>query len=240
MLTGLGVANITLGFIGGFAGDEMECRLASEGVHSDFVRISGETRTNIILHETNTGRQTPSHHQRTKVTPYELGSLLKKMDELKDASIIAMGGSLPTGVPPETYRRTILMFKSKGVSTLLDADGDALRTGIEGGPDYIKPNLHELSQLVGRELSGIDDITEAAEWVRSKGVGTVLVSMGADGILLVGENKRYWAVPPKIEAVNTVGVGDSSVAGFVYGLATGLDLRRIVSGSLPPQEPLRR
>ena len=159
------------------------------------------------------------------MTPYELGSLLKKMDELKDASIIAMGGSLPTGVPPETYRRTILMFKSKGVSTLLDADGDALRTGIEGGPDYIKPNLHELSQLVGRELSGIDDITEAAEWVRSKGVGTVLVSMGADGvILLVGENKRYRAVPPKIEAVNTVGVGDSSVAGFVYGLATGLDL----------------
>jgi 6-phosphofructokinase 2 len=75
---------------------------------------------------------------------------------------------------------------------------------------------------VGRELFGLDDIIEAAEGVRSQGVDTVLVSMGGDGIVLVGEDRRYLATPPKVDVVNTVGVGDSAVAGFVYGLAAGL------------------
>jgi 6-phosphofructokinase 2 len=127
-------------------------------------------------------------------------------------------------VPPEVYRRIIAMSKEKVAVTVLDADGEAPRVGIRGGPDYIKPNVHELGRLVGRELTRLEDIIESAEAVRRQGVGAVLASWGAHGIVLVGEGVRYLAVPPRVQAVNRVGVGDSSVAGFIYGLATGLDL----------------
>ncbi len=226
VLTNLGIPNIAMGFIGGFAGDELEYRLTNEGVHTAFLRISGETRTNIIVHESSTGRQILLTASGPEVTPHELGSLLKRMQRLENPTIVVIGGSLPPGVHPEVYRKIISMLKQRGVTTLLDADGDALRIGIEGGPDYIKPNIHELSELVGRDLAGIEDIQRAAEEVRGHGVGTVLTSMGPQGIVMVGEGEPSWAIPPKIKAVNTVGVGDSAVAGFIYGLASGLDLRR--------------
>jgi 6-phosphofructokinase 2 len=222
VLTNMGIPNIALGFIGGFVGDELECRLIGEGVRSDFNRISGETRTNIIVHERDTGRHMLLTATGPEISPYEIGALFSKLEGLKDLSLIAIGGSLPPGVHPEAYHRIIRAVKKRDTITLLDADGDALKVGIQGGPTYIKPNRHELSQLVGRELTGLAEILDAAEEVRSQGVDTVLVSMGADGIVLVGEGRRYLATPPKVDVVNTIGLGDSAVAGFVYGLATGL------------------
>ena len=229
VLTNLGAPNTALGFIGGFVGDELECRLTSEGVRSDFIHISGETRTNIIVHEEETGRHVLLTASGPEIAPYEIGALFRKIDGLKDISILAIGGSLPPVVHPETYRRIIAGVRARVAITLLDADGDALRVGIQGGPDYIKPNRRELSQLVGRELNELADVVEAAEWVRSQGVGAVLVSMGADGIVLVKDDGIYLAIPPKVEVVNTVGVGDSAVAGFLYGLATGLDLKECLT-----------
>ena len=222
VLTNLGMPNKALGFTGGFAGDELECRLINEGVHCEFIRISGETRTNIIVNDDNTGKQILLTTSGPEVSPYELGALLKKVDGLEDASFLSMGGSLPQGVHPETYRRIIESMKKKDVTTLLDADGEALKIGIEGRPDYIKPNRRELGELVGRELKGIEDTMKAAEEARDMGVDTVLVSMAADGIMLVSEDERHWAIPPKVDAVNSVGVGDSAVAGFIYGLTNGL------------------
>lgn len=222
VLTNMGVPNKALGFTGGFAGDELECRLINEGVRCEFIRISGETRTNIIVNDNDSGKQMLLSTSGPEVSPYELGALLKKIDGINDASLVALGGSLPVGVHPETYRRIIWSMKEKGVTTLLDADGEALKVGIEASPDYIKPNRRELGGLVGRELKGIEDTLEAAEEARSLGAATVLTSMGPDGIMLVGEGKRYWARPPKVEAVNSVGVGDSSVAGFIYGLVNGM------------------
>lgn len=223
VLTNLGLPNRALGFVGGFAGDELECRLISEGVDGDFIRISGETRTNIVIHESVPGRQILLTTSGPEISPYELGKLLAQIENLKDPSLIAIGGSLPPGVHPEIYRRLIATAKKKGARTVLDADGEALKVGIQGKPDYIKPNIHELGRLVGRELTGVEDIVEGAESVRRQGVGTVLASWGANGMVMVGEQVRYLAVPPKVKAVNTVGVGDSTVAGFIYGLATGLD-----------------
>lgn len=223
VLTNLGVPNKALGFCGGFAGEELECRLINEGVFCEFIRISGETRTNIIVNENDGERQLLLSTSGPEVSPYELGELLKKIDGIEDASLLALGGSLPAGVNPQTYRRIIQKMKEKGTVTLLDADGDALKVGIEASPDYIKPNKRELGGLVGRELQDIEDVLNAAEEARELGASTVLVSMGADGIMLVGEGKRYWAVPPKVKAVNSVGVGDSAVAGFIYGLAKGLE-----------------
>ncbi len=226
VLTNLGVPNTALGFIGGYAGDELESRLTNEGVRSSLDRIGGETRTNIIVHERSTGRQLVLTASGPTITHHELSTLLRRLDRLDDPKFLAIGGSLPPGVHPQAYCQMISMFRERGVPTLLDADGDALKAGIEGSPDFIKPNLHELSELMGRALTGTSAIVEAAEEVRERGVSTVLTSLGAQGMLLVGDGVRYRAIPPQVDAVNLVGVGDSAVAGFIYGLTTGQDLGR--------------
>lgn len=222
VLTNLGVPNVAMGFSGGYTGHELEHHLACEGVVSDMVYVSGETRTNIIIHEVSTGRQILLTASGPQVTPEEMEALLEKIDGLGDASLVVIGGSLPPGAGVDIYRTIIGRLRKRGIMTFLDADGEALRKGIEAGPEYIKPNRHELGGLVGRELHGVEEVIEAAMSVRSAGVGTVLASMDADGMVLVGEGPVIWASPPKVEVVNTVGVGDSSVAGFVYGLVTGL------------------
>lgn len=226
VLTNLGVPNVALGFVGGFVGEELECRLEYEGVQTDMVRVFGETRTNIIVNETaGEGRHLLLTAKGPKIDPYELGSLFRKIEGLSEATMMAIGGSLPRGVHPDAYRRIITVMRRKGAITLLDADGENLRTGVKACPEYIKPNRREMSELVGRPLNDLYEVIRAAEQVRSMGVGTVLVSLGADGMIAVAEGKRYHAIPPKVEKVNNVGLGDSAVAGFIYGLANRLDLK---------------
>lgn len=226
VLTSLGVPNVALGFVGGFVGEELEFRLGYEGIQTDMVRVAGETRTNIIVNETaGEGRHLLLTAKGPRIDPYELGSLFRKIENLSDPTMMAIGGSLPRGVNPDTYRRIITIMRRKGAATLLDADGENLRCGIRACPDYIKPNRHEISELVGRKLNSLEDFIQAAEEVRSQGVGTVLVSMGADGMMAVADGKRYLAIPPKVETVNNVGLGDSAVAGFIYGLANRFDLK---------------
>jgi 6-phosphofructokinase 2 len=226
VLTSLGVPNVALGFVGGFVGEELEFRLGYEGIQTDMVRVAGETRTNIIVNETaGEGRHLLLTAKGPRIDPYELGSLFRKIENLSDPTMMAIGGSLPRGVNPDAYRRIITIMRRKGAATLLDADGENLRCGIRACPDYIKPNRHEISELVGRKLNSLEDFIQAAEEVRSQGVGTVLVSMGADGMMAVADGKRYLAIPPKVETVNNVGLGDSAVAGFIYGLANRFDLK---------------
>jgi len=221
VLTSLEVVNKALGFVGGFAGEELEGRLLNEGIACDFVRISGETRTNIIVNETSTGNQTVFNARGPEIKPYEVMQMIHKVEKVEDPAIVAISGSLPPGVNPEIYRKIIEIFKGRGAMVILDTDGDALRVGINGLPDVIKPNIHELSRLVGRKLHKKDEILSAANDLRNKGIGMVLVSMGADGILLVGEKEQYLAAPPKVKVENTIGAGDSAIAGFVYGLSRG-------------------
>jgi 6-phosphofructokinase 2 len=101
--------------------------------------------------------------------------------------------------------------------------------GIQGCPDVIKPNVHELSRLVGKEMKGMDEIISAAQRVREQGTEIILVSMGAKGILLVAEKEQYLASPPEVEVENTIGAGDSAVAGFVYGLVEGKTLKEALT-----------
>ncbi|MEC4685064.1 MAG: 1-phosphofructokinase [Nitrospirota bacterium] len=221
VLTSLEVVNKALGFVGGFAGEELEGRLLNEGIACDFVRISGETRTNIIVNETSTGNQTVFNARGPEIKPYEVMQMIHKVEKVEDPEIVAISGSLPPGVNPEIYRKIIEIFRGRGAMVILDTDGDALRVGINGLPNVIKPNMHELSRLVGRKLHKKDEILSAANDLRNLGIGIVLVSMGADGILLVGEKEQYLATPPKVKVENTIGAGDSAIAGFVYGLSRG-------------------
>ena len=222
VLTTFGIDNKALGFVGGFTGAELEGRMLNEGIQCDFTRISGETRTNVIINDMSTGSQTLFNGKGPVIEPYELEKIIRKIEELENPEIVVISGSLPPGVHPEIYRKTIEIVKRKGtMSVLLDTDGDALKVGIQGFPSVIKPNLRELGRLVNSELKEMRDILVTARRIHEQGVAIVLVSMGAQGILLVEEKHCYLAAPPSVKVVNTIGAGDSAVAGFVYGLVRG-------------------
>jgi 6-phosphofructokinase 2 len=152
--------------------------------------------------------------------------IILKVEKLEKPNIVTISGSLPPGVHPEIYRKIIEIAKNKEAKVILDTDGDALKIGIQGLPDIIKPNVHELSRLVDMRLITVDEIIRAAQSVHKQGVRIVLVSMGAEGILLFSRKERYLASPPKVRVKNTIGAGDSAVAGFVYGLVMGKSLKK--------------
>jgi 6-phosphofructokinase 2 len=232
VLTTLEVRNYALGFIGGFAGEEVEGRMLNEGISCDFIRISGETRTNIVVNDMSNRKQTVFSASGPEIRPYELMRIIHKVEKLERPHIVVISGSLPPGIHPEIYRKLVAIAKDKGARVILDTDGNALKVGVQGLPEVIKPNIHELSRLVGTELKGIDAITRAAVNVHKQGVKIVLVSMGAKGILLVSKSKRYLASPPTVKVKNTIGAGDSAVAGFVYGLVKGRSLREALINSV--------
>ncbi|MBN1322911.1 MAG: 1-phosphofructokinase [Methanotrichaceae archaeon] len=229
VLKNLGLDSVALGFVGGFAGRELEGRLLNEGIQSDFIRVSGETRINIIIHEMETKHQVAFNARGPQVQPHELMELVDQVSSLRNADIITIGGSLPRGVTPEIVRKLITMAKKGQTKVFLDVDGEALKVGIEAGPHIIKPNIHELSHLLGRELTNIEDILVAAREINKKGVEIVLVSMGARGILMVTEDEEQIALPPQVEVKNTIGAGDSSVAGFILGLVSGKELKECLA-----------
>ena len=225
VLTILGVDNKALGFVGGFAGEELEGRLLNKGISSDFISISGETRTNIIINDISTKTQTVFSAKGPSITPHALMQLIHKVEKLQEPDMVTISGSLPPGVNPEIYHKIIEIAKNRGATVVLDTDGKALKTGIDACPDVIKPNIHELSRLKEMELKEIEDIIKAAKSIQAQGVRIVLVSMGAKGILLLSEEEKWIASPPAVTVENTIGAGDSAVAGFIYGLTQGQQLK---------------
>lgn len=224
VLKTLGVRNNALGFVGGFDGEEMEGRLLNEGISCTFTKISGETRTNIVIYDLENKSQTIFSAPGPEIMPFELMRIVQQVEKLESPEYLIISGSLPPGVHPEIYSKIMEIAKGKGSKIILDTDGAALKTGIQGFPDVIKPNVHELGRLTGAELKNIQEIIRAAQTICDNGTGIVLVSMGAKGILLVSEKEKYLAVPPQVKVVNTIGAGDSAIAGFVYGNVSGKTL----------------
>lgn len=221
VLTTLGTRSRAVGFIGGFTGEELEGLLLNEGVDCEFVRISGETRTNVIVNDLQSEKQTLFTLRGPEIRPYELMQMVHKIENLPLPEWVVISGSLPPGVHPHIYRKIIELLKSRGAAVILDTDGAGLKIGIEGQPDIIKPNLHELTRLVGGNLQGKEEVLGAARDIHEKGIRCVLVSLGAKGMLMVGANDLVLASPPEVEVVNTIGAGDSAVAGFLHGLVDG-------------------
>ncbi|MDD5758511.1 MAG: 1-phosphofructokinase [Desulfobulbaceae bacterium] len=224
VLTKFGVKNKALGFVGGFAGEELEGLLINEGIACDFVRIAGRTRTNIIVNDIGANTQTLFNAKGPSITAYELMQIIHKIENLADPRYVVISGSLPLGVNPEIYRKIIEIVKGNGAKVILDTDGEALLAGVQELPNIIKPNIHELSRLAGRPLDCIDAVVEAALGLHQRGIEIVLVSMGSRGIVMISASGRYLVQPPEVEVKNKIGAGDSAVAGFVYGLCAGKDL----------------
>jgi 6-phosphofructokinase 2 len=216
----MGSDSIALGLVGGFDGKELEGRLLLSGVACRFTHIANETRTNIIIQDESNGAETALLARGPEVQPPELMDFLDVLERSLDMSFLVISGSLPPGITPEVYSRMITIGNERGAKVVLDTAGEAMRQSIRAHPAVIKPNRYELAELAGRTLPDTRAIADYAVGLLDL-VETVLISLGADGIVMVTKNQVVHARPPKVAVKSTVGAGDCAVAGFVHGMAVG-------------------
>ncbi|MCR5654599.1 MAG: 1-phosphofructokinase [Lachnospiraceae bacterium] len=206
------------GFLGGYPGEFIECALDEMGVETDFLHIRNETRVNMnIVGED--GYVTELLEPGPKIAPFERDQFVAGFSGLaKQAEYICMSGSLTEGLPEDYYAQLIEISNKCGSKVFLDTSGEPLKKGIEAKPYLIKPNRRELEYIVGHRLRTESELITASYEFIKQGVERVVVSMGDKGLLQITKNKVIKAVPPRVQAVNTVGCGDCVVAALVLSL----------------------
>jgi 6-phosphofructokinase 2 len=218
----LGGHSCLLGLVGGYNGLEVEGRLINEGIVCDLGRHSGETRTNIIIHQRRKKLQTLFSASEPQVAPVELTLFYNKLCEIPRDSYVVINGGVPPGVSENFYAQVITSLADKNVRIVLDADGETLRRGLMAKPFLAKPNIHEFSRLVGKTVRDVDEIIENVDPYLPL-VEYFVVSMGARGAVAVSQSERYQVVPPKVNVKSSIGAGDALVGGLVYALSEGSD-----------------
>ena len=216
VLTNLGVENTALGFVAGFTGKNIEDIIKERGCKTDFVALKeGLSRINVKLMsepETEINGNGPS------ISEAEVIELFTKLDKLKADDTLVLAGSVPSSLPDDIYSRILERLKDNGVQIVVDATGDLLVNCLKYKPFLIKPNNFELEQIFNTKLDSREDIVRCALKLKEMGAVNVLVSMGKDGAILVDEQDVvHDMVAPDGKVVNTVGAGDSMVAGFLAG-----------------------
>ncbi len=225
MVHRLGWPTMALGFLAGHMGLIAEGALDRERVHHHFTWIPGETRLNVIVVDEAGGTSTNLYDCGPAVPPADLDTLRADLARwLSGCRVLVAAGSLPPGVPEDVYAAIIRDATARGVTTILDADGPALRFGLAGRPNVIKPNVTEAEALLGRRLVGLPAVIAAARELLDRGPRTVIVSMGAAGSICATRERVLHALAPSVERRSTVGSGDSLVAGIAVALASGKDL----------------
>ena len=223
VLRQLETETVALGFTAGFTGDELEAELTRRGVPTDFLRLpDGMTRINVKI-GTAEG-ETEINGAGPTIPAEALEALWSRLDKLTDEDTLVLAGSIPPSLPKDLYRRIMERLSCKGIRFVVDAEGEALSAVLGHKPFLVKPNRAELEGLAGRPLPTEDDLRSAAEDLQRAGARNVLVSLGGDGALLLDEHGTFHrSAAPLITPVNTVGAGDSMVAGFLAGLADGYE-----------------
>ncbi|MDD3927032.1 MAG: 1-phosphofructokinase [bacterium] len=223
LLKELGSPTMASGFIGGDAGRYIESCLHRRAIRTEFVEIKGVTRTNVaVVEEEVEAPPTTFNEAGPDISAAELDELERRLDPLmREAAMVAIGGSLPPGVPDDIYARIIRLAVDCEAMTVLDAEGVPFNLGLEAGPTMIKPNLREAERMVGRSLKDDRDVLAAAGELQRRGVEIVIVSMGAQGAIAVTPDGAWKSVPPEVEAYSTIGSGDSMIAGILHGLMCG-------------------
>ena len=224
VFTALGGEAFSTGFLGGYNGRFVERSLRRKGLASEFVRTRDESRICIAVVDPIHGTQTEVNEPGPQVTPRELAALKETFERLvrrEPWSFVVLSGSAPPGVPSEIYRDLIEIAKAAGRRCVLDASGEPLKSGLQSLPWMVKPNIHELSYLLGRTPRSKDEIAEAALSLCRGGCEIVAVTRGRDGAIAASRGTVWEAAPPEIEFVSAVGSGDSFVGAFLHTLERG-------------------
>lgn len=219
VLAALGHQVTVTGFAGGTTGGELRDRLAAlPGIVDALAPVAGATRRTVAVVDERTGDTTQLNEPGPVVTAAEWAAFQKTYEDLLGSvSAVALCGSLPPGLPVGAYATLVRAARAAGVPVLLDTSGEALRRGIAGRPDIVKPNADELA-----ELTGSHDPLRAAQDARRRGARTVVASLGAEGLLAHTPEGLWRAAPPARVHGNPTGAGDSAVAGLLSGLAERL------------------
>lgn len=222
MLSRLGADTAALGFIGGFTGQALKKAIEAEGIKAEFVELKkGMTRINVKI---KSDSETEINAAGPEISKAELEEFYLLLDKIESGDTLVLSGSVPPSLPQNIYSDIMQYLSGKNIRFAVDAAGSLLTAALKFEPYLIKPNRAELEEITGSPLKTDEDIIAAARELQRKGAKNVLVSLGGEGALLLDENGEvHRATAIKGEVVNTVGSGDSMVAGFIFGADKGYD-----------------
>ncbi|MBR3535300.1 MAG: 1-phosphofructokinase [Oscillospiraceae bacterium] len=220
VLRELGIKSRAFGFIAGFTGEAIENGLASQGIETGFVRLkNGFSRINVKI---KSDEETELNGRGPDIPDDAVKELFEKLEMIKDGDTLVLAGSIPPSLPSDIYEKILAHLEGRKIKTVVDATKDLLLNVLKYRPFLVKPNNHELGEMFGVKLETVEQIAEYAEKLRKMGAENVLVSMAGDGALLIDETgKVYHQGVCKGTVKNSVGAGDSMVAGFIAGAEKG-------------------
>lgn len=216
VLKTLGIESKALGFVAGFTGNEIEEGVKKQGIQTDFIKLKeGMSRINVKIKADN---ETEINSQGPSISVEAIKELFEKLDLLEKGDTLVLAGSIPSTLPDDIYETIMKRLYEKEIRFVVDATKDLLMNVLRYKPFLIKPNNHELGEIFGVELTSNDEIIHYAKELQKKGARNVLISMAGDGAILVDEEGNVHSIGvPKGKVVNSVGAGDSMVAGFLAG-----------------------
>ena len=219
VLKNLGIDSVALGFIAGFTGNQIEQGIKQHGCHTNFIRIEeGLSRINVKL---KAEEESEINGQGPKIAEEHIQKLYQQLASLQEADIVVLAGSIPNTLPSDIYENIMEYFQNQKISFVVDATKDLLRNVLKYHPFLIKPNNHELGEMYGVKLSTKEEVIPYAKKLQEEGARNVLISMAGEGAVFLDEyGNVYQSAAPKGKVVNSVGAGDSMVAGFLYGYQT--------------------
>lgn len=214
VLKNIGVDSVALGFVAGFTGKEIEEGVKTMGVATDFIKLQeGMSRINVKI---KAEQETEINGQGPAISMEQVEKLFEKLDRLEKGDCLVLAGTIPASLPSDIYEQIMDRLKDKEIHIVVDATKDLLLNVLKYHPFLIKPNNHELGEMFGVVLKTDEEIVEYAKKLQERGARNVLISMAGDGAILLTETKEVYKMGvPKGTVVNSVGAGDSMVAGFV-------------------------
>ncbi len=224
VIKALGKDTVALGFLGGETGESIISMLKDKGIDEDFIRISGNTRTNTKVVDIINNTCTDINENGPEINNNELKELMEKvlLHSFK-SEIFILSGNAQSSIPSTIYKDIIESINSN-TKTILDASGILLKEGVKAKPWMIKPNISELRELTQKNINTIDELIVECNFILDYGISYVCVSLGEDGLILMSKDGTCLATPPKVIAKSTVGAGDSVVASLAVSFLNGEDL----------------
>lgn len=220
-----GLKVVATGFAGGLAGSFIQSDLRAKGIEAAFEDTGAENRTCYAIVDPTTRAVSEIREKGPTLTPDLCDRFLVRFQQLlAGAALVVISGSLPPGVPVDFNHTLVSAARKAGLPVILDVAGQPLQEAVHARPLLIKPNREELEMWAGRPLPTRADLLEAACAIREAGPEVVILSLGEEGALLVMDGGIYQVIPPAVQAANTVGSGDSLVAGFAAGIVRGLSI----------------
>ncbi len=219
VLKELGVSSVALGFTAGFTGEAIENGVKAQGITTDFIHLpEGMSRINVKM---KSQEETEINGQGPDIPEEAIQALFEKLDCLEKNDILILAGSIPNTLPEDIYQQIMARLENREVKIVVDATKDLLLNVLQYHPFLIKPNNHELGEMFGVTLETEEEIITYAKKLQERGARNVLISMAGDGAILVTEAEEIHKMGvPKGNVINSVGAGDSMVAGFTAGYLT--------------------